>query len=268
MKSDGMNKKRIRRFYNNLAKTHWARTPKRYGETPITTFYDRRERSIVRRLVTVEPNSLILDLCSGPGRWVLEYGVRGATVIALDISRQVLLTSKKKTDDVPKIRGNTDFIVADAENLPFTENVFDIINCFDAFPHFPDQHRAVKEIKRVVKLGATVILEPSNSWSLIGVGISLVRFLVPFVGRERMNKLPVWTTAWNKYDTPLASKHLMEAFGLEIQKMIGVLALPIFSHTFAPSLCNFEERMEGNTLFNLLGSRIVFICINEENRTQ
>ncbi len=47
------------------------------------------------------------------------------------------------------------FVVdADAINLPFAENTFDMAVAFAAFPHFSDQQRAIDETHRVLKSGA------------------------------------------------------------------------------------------------------------------
>lgn len=253
-------KRVIKEFYDGLAREHWSKVSQRYGKGAITTFYDLREKSIVQRLVTVKPGGLTLDLCSGPGRWILEYGERGSQIVALDISHEILRSSKEKLKSVPILGGNVQFIVADAENLPFVSNNFDIVNCFDAFPHFPNQGRALREMKRVAKPNATIIIEPSNTYSLIGIDIYVIRFFSRLLRRINV-RVPIWATAWNKYDSPSASKHLIESVGLRIIHMKGVLAFPPFSATLV-LLFKIEEKLESYHWFNLLGSRIVFICKN------
>lgn len=243
-----------------MAGIHWSRTPHRYGQSPTTSFYDRREKSIVQRLVSVKSDALVLDLCSGPGRWIVEYGLRGTEVVALDFSSHMLLSSKRKLASIPTVKDNIHFIVADAEHLPFVNHVFDIINCFDAYPHFPNQHLALEEMIRTAKVNATFIIEPSNVWSLIGLGISIIRCFSNFLQTIKI-EVPIWTTAWNKYDTPIATKKLLKSFGLEIINMIGVLTFPVFSYREASFLYGIEEKMEKTRWFNFLGSRIVFICI-------
>jgi ubiquinone/menaquinone biosynthesis C-methylase UbiE len=254
-------KREIKEFYDSLARKHWSRVPQRYGKGTLNTFCDLREKSIAQRLVAVKPRALTLDLCSGPGRWVLEYGERGAQIIALDISHEVLRSSKEKLKSVPILKGNAQFIVADAESLPFVDGVFDIVNCFDAFPHFPNQGQALREMKRVAKPNATIIVEPSNICSLVGIGIYLIRFLGRLLRRINV-KVPIWATAWNTYDSPLASKYLIESVGLHITHMSAVLAIPPFSDATLVLFCKIEEKLENHYWFNLLGSRIVFICKN------
>jgi ubiquinone/menaquinone biosynthesis C-methylase UbiE len=50
---------------------------------------------------------------------------------------------------------NVNVVDADACCLPFVDSVFDMAVTFAAFPHFADQARALQEISRVLKTGAT-----------------------------------------------------------------------------------------------------------------
>ena len=116
-------------------------------------------------------------------------------------------------------------------------------------------------MKRVAQPNATIIVEPSNIYSLLGIGIYLIRFFSRLLRRINV-KVPIWATAWNKYDNPLASKYLIESVGLRIIHMNGVLAIPPFSHATLVLFYKIEEKLENYYWFNLLGSRIVFICKN------
>jgi demethylmenaquinone methyltransferase/2-methoxy-6-polyprenyl-1,4-benzoquinol methylase len=49
---------------------------------------------------------------------------------------------------------NVNVVDADAINLPFADNSFDVAVAFAAFPHFSDQKRAIEETHRVLKNGA------------------------------------------------------------------------------------------------------------------
>jgi len=254
-------KRIIKKYYNNLAKKHWSKVPQRYDKGIITTFYNLREKSIVKRLVTVTNNSLTLDLCSGPGRWILEYVERGAQVIALDISPEILRSSKKKTESLNYLKEKVNFIIADAENIPFINNIFNIVNCFDAFPHFPNQEKALIEMKRITNTNSIIIFEPSNIHSIMGMGIYIIRFICSYLIKINI-KLPIWTTNWNTYNNISQIKNLIKLIGLEIIYMKGVLVVPPFSHFTLKLYYKIEEKLEKYTWFNFLGSRIVFICMH------
>jgi len=253
------NKKIIKDYYNDLAKKYWLKIPQRYGKNIITTFYDMREKSIVKRLVVVKKNDLVLDLCSGPGRWILEYYNRRATVLALDISSEVLRSSMEKLKTSNYDKEKIQFIIADAENTPFIDDAFNIINCFDAFPHFPNKEKALLEMKRTTKKQGIIVFEPSNMYSLIGVGIYIIRSFNKFLKRLNL-KTPIWTTAWNEYDKISNIYEFVKLVELRIKYMRGVLIIPPFSIFTLNLFYKLEEKLDTSYGFNVLGSRIVFIC--------
>ena len=58
-----------------------------------------------------------------------------------------------------------------AESMPYSDNVFDAVLVSDAFHHFRDQDRAVREMVRVVRSGGGVLmleLDPSG-WMRVPV---------------------------------------------------------------------------------------------------
>jgi len=71
-------------------------------------------------------------------------------VTATDLNEAMLLAGQQAQDVPP----NVDWTVADACALPFEDGLFDLAVSFNAFKHFPDKHRGVAEMLRVVKPGA------------------------------------------------------------------------------------------------------------------
>jgi SAM-dependent methyltransferase len=69
-------------------------------------------------------------------------------------------TSKRQPNVVEleySIFRNTD-VVGDAHQLPFKDGVFDACICMNAFEHYREPHRVAKEILRVLKPGATLLM--------------------------------------------------------------------------------------------------------------
>jgi len=59
-------------------------------------------------------------------------------------------------------------LVADAENLPFPDNYFDLVYSWGIIHHTPNTHVAAKEILRVLKPGGSFKVMIYHRYSLVG----------------------------------------------------------------------------------------------------
>lgn len=50
-------------------------------------------------------------------------------------------------------KSNINFVVCDAEHLPFNEETFDLVHCRATLHHIPEPAKAILEISRVIKKG-------------------------------------------------------------------------------------------------------------------
>ncbi|MFZ3077910.1 MAG: methyltransferase domain-containing protein [Candidatus Aenigmatarchaeota archaeon] len=105
----------------------------------------------------VEPAELTLDLgCS-------EYG---GLEKALAKNGKVIGADLKKNIDRKLLNENFFYVVADAQCLPFKSNSFQQTVCLDMIEHVGNDCAAAKEIERIGKSGANIVLStPSEFWS-------------------------------------------------------------------------------------------------------
>lgn len=98
----------------------------------------------------LQPRSIILDIGCGDGRGSLPMAREDITVIGVDISKGMV---RKAIDCAEKEgRGNPLFyFVADAENLPFRNDAFDVCIGYGMLHHLPQPGNALREISRVLK---------------------------------------------------------------------------------------------------------------------
>ena len=106
------------------------------------------------RLVTLarpQPNWRVLDVATGAGHTELAFAPHVAEVVATDITPQML----QETAVLAQSRRVTNLQTepADAENLPFAAETFDLVTCRIAPHHFPDVPRFVAEAARVLRPG-------------------------------------------------------------------------------------------------------------------
>lgn len=116
----------------------------------------------------------IVELCHiGEGKYVLDVGCGAGTtpcflvkrygcrVAGVDISEGMIERSRERANR-EGVADRVEFRVADAQDLPFEDNLFDavITESVTAFPE--DKQRAVKEYRRVTKPGGYVGLNEST----------------------------------------------------------------------------------------------------------
>ena len=110
--------------------------------------------SILTKIGDFEECDKILDLGGGTGRVSRLFVKKVKEVVVLDASLG-MVESCKKHQDISCVLGK-------AENIPFGDGYFDKVIIIDAFHHFQDQEKAVREIRRVLRKNGKVIIEELN----------------------------------------------------------------------------------------------------------
>jgi len=139
------------------------------------SFFDfAAEVGLTKHLGGVEATEALIELCHiGEGKYILDVGC-GAGVTPCFIARKygcrvvgvdILEGMAEKSRERAKREGILDqveFKVADAQDLPFEDDLFDavITESVTAFP--ADRQKAVREYARVTKLGGYVGLNEST----------------------------------------------------------------------------------------------------------
>jgi demethylmenaquinone methyltransferase/2-methoxy-6-polyprenyl-1,4-benzoquinol methylase len=118
-------------------------------------------RRAATKIIAPAPGMQILDLAAGPGSSSEPLHKAGATVYATDFSDGMLAVGRKK-------RPYLNFSKADALNLPFEENRFDVVTISYGLRNTADYPKALAEALRVTKPGGRmVVVEFSHpTWRL------------------------------------------------------------------------------------------------------
>ena len=127
----------------------FAGSAKRYRTSP--EHVDSEDREILRSRLALDPSHLILDIATGGGHTAAAFSPNVRKVVASDLTPEMIGEAKVTA----ALRGcrNMEFVVADAESLPFATGTFDRVTCRIAPHHFPDLSAAVGEMVRVTKPG-------------------------------------------------------------------------------------------------------------------
>lgn len=135
----------------------------------------------------IKPGQRILDVASGTGDLAMAFsklvGANGKIVMT-DINEAMLNTGRDRLMDAGII-GNIDFVIADAENLPFATNDFDLVTIAFGLRNVTDKLKALKSMYRVLKPGGKLlVLEFSKpSTALLGKFYDFYSFnVIPKIG--------------------------------------------------------------------------------------
>lgn len=125
----------------------------------------------------------ILEICSGTGRLtrhLVEKLPPAAKLTASDLSADMLAIAREKIKSK-----QVDFMVADAQQLPFPDNSFDYVFCQFGLMFFPDKQKGFNEVFRVLKPKGKFIFATWDKTENIPVHkIYYNDILFPFFGKE------------------------------------------------------------------------------------
>ncbi len=128
----------------------------RKWQAPLAAF-TRGATEAILEAAQLRPGMRVLDLASGVGDPALsiaeELGPSGR-VIATDLGPGMISLA----EELARGRGlrNIEFRVANVESLPFPDEFFDVVTCRFGVMFFPDQAKAFRECRRVLKKGGRV----------------------------------------------------------------------------------------------------------------
>lgn len=100
---------------------------------------------------------LVLDVGCGPKGRYFSNLPEGTWGIGLDINRKNVVKAKKANTS-----NNVSFIMGSMENLPFIENLFDLIICCDALEHVREANKAVKELVFTLRKRGRLFISTTN----------------------------------------------------------------------------------------------------------
>ena len=99
----------------------------------------------------------VLDVGCGTGIFAerIRESLPKAQVVGIDLVAGMLTKGSERW----KRHSGTVFAVqADSERLPFDRGAFDVVTCANSFHHYPNQTRAVAEMRRVLRANGRLML--------------------------------------------------------------------------------------------------------------
>jgi ubiquinone/menaquinone biosynthesis C-methylase UbiE len=167
--------RKIAEFYD---RTYYAN-----AAVPPATGHDRHLVDLASRM-GVTPGMQVLDVACGTGEWLHVLADRGCVPHGTDISGKAI--------DVCRLRmPGGDFHTGAAETLPYPDDTFDLVTCLGSLEHFLDQPGALREMQRVSRPRARLlILVPNAGFPPYRLG--LYRGTHQVAARETVRSLDEW----------------------------------------------------------------------------
>ncbi len=141
----------------------------------------------------------VLDVAAGTGNASLPAAQRGATVVASDLTPELLEAGRRRAEAEGL---ELEWAEADAENLPFEDESFDIVMSSIGAMFAPHHQDVADELVRVCRSGGTIGL---LSWTPEGMLGELFRTIGPFAPPPPPGAQP--PPLWG------SEEHLGELFG-------------------------------------------------------
>ncbi|MBF6571140.1 MAG: methyltransferase domain-containing protein [Candidatus Binataceae bacterium] len=101
----------------------------------------------------------VLEVCCGSGMMSEKFVRADARVTGTDFSPAAIARAR---DRARRYHFDATFLVADAENLAFSNHSFDIVAVHDGLHHLDNPERAIREMARVARRGV-LILDPAQA---------------------------------------------------------------------------------------------------------
>ena len=138
MRTYSQNRDRIAEYFNKTGFRAWEALT---TETPVSKIRSkvRQSREKMRRKILLNlPNDLsgkrILDAGCGAGQFSIELAKRGANVLGIDISANLIEIAKKRLPD--NLKKNIEFLTSDMMQC---HGNFDFVILMDSLIHYPEK---------------------------------------------------------------------------------------------------------------------------------
>jgi ubiquinone/menaquinone biosynthesis C-methylase UbiE len=116
-------------------------------------YAEEQEAKYHAALSQMKPAGLVLDVGCGTGLFFSHVSMNAAKIVGVDISKKLL-----QAKDRAKTLDNVSLVQADADHLPFVDELFDAAFAFTVLQNMPKPSETLGEICRVTRKGAVVVV--------------------------------------------------------------------------------------------------------------
>ncbi len=186
----------------------------------------RRARSITQG-AELKEGMTVLELGCGTGEYTKEFIEEKVRLVSLDISPEMIKVARSKTG-----RG-VQYVVSNAEQLPFKDVVFDAIVGNAILHHFPDLSTALLEVRRIKTQQARIVFREPNLYN----PSKFFAFGIPILRLFRKDR---WSPAEKVFSRSFIKK-ILEESGYSV---LDIEYAGLVGSRCPPQITNFLYRIE------------------------
>jgi ubiquinone/menaquinone biosynthesis C-methylase UbiE len=184
-----------------------------WRETSLGSITEAIERRLILRLVGEVRGRNVLDIGCGDGALTSAFSQSGAAhVVGCDIDPQMIARASAQAI---RDQAAIDYIIANAECLPFRDESFDVVSIITVLAFVPNPDLAIREIARVLKPGGRLVIGDLAKWSLWAVSRRI---------RGWLGLAPMWKAA--RFRTAGELRMLAQAAQLRVEQVSGAIYYP------------------------------------------
>ena len=138
-------------YFENIEKHRYSVEPEIFSFAQFTRFHGQK----------------MLEVGVGAGTDFLQWVRAGTLAHGIDLTQEALDNTTKRLS----LYGlqAAELQVADAENIPYSDNSFDLVYSWGVIHHSPDTQKCLEEIIRVTKPGGTIKIMVYNRYSFFAL---------------------------------------------------------------------------------------------------
>jgi demethylmenaquinone methyltransferase / 2-methoxy-6-polyprenyl-1,4-benzoquinol methylase len=138
----------------------FAGLPAAYDRTGAVLSFgqDPRWRRALLDTIDPPPGHRVLDVATGTGLVASGLAARGAEVVGLDQSEQMLARARRRLAKRPDLAARITLVQGEAERLPFGDAEFDALSFTYLLRYVDDRAATMRELARVLKPGGRIAM--------------------------------------------------------------------------------------------------------------
>lgn len=168
-------------------------------------------------------------------------------------------------DPSPLVNNNPDLdcsVCQTAETMPFETDSFDLVFSDFAFEHIVWPEDVIKEVRRVLKPGGTLVFRTVNAYHYVALIASVMPDSFRDVALERAGRTEAFPTRY-RFNTRRRIRRVLEGSGFEIKHLVMIEGPPDYL-AFSPSLywlgTKYERLANSHRRLDFMKANIIVVA--------